>query len=306
MLRSLVIGGSGLLGSSISCQIKDQLGWVYKQNTGFTWCDVFKLKDEFEDCLLHFFNQFEINDNWQIIWAAGKTTMRSGVSSTQVETDNFKTFLQILNKIINQRKYYGAFGFASSAGGIYTQSQESPVSEFSITSASTPYAIDKLNQEKALIAWALNCPYCTKLLVARISNLYGPMQDINKKQGLISQIIRCLKNSEVLTIFSSMETSRDYIWSDDAAKIFLWHLQQENITTSNPIRIIANETSHTISEILGFFHSITGALPRINLSEEPITYIYPEIISFKSKYPISEKGFTRIALNEGIKRMLSI
>jgi nucleoside-diphosphate-sugar epimerase len=279
---------------------------VYKQNTGFTWCDTYKLKDEFEECLLHFFNQFELNDNWQIIWAAGKTTMRSIETSTQVETDNFKAFLQILDKIINQRKYYGVFGFASSAGGIYTKSQESPISEYSITSPSTPYAIDKLNQEKVLTAWALNCTYCTKLLIARISNLYGPMQDLNKNQGLISQIIRCLKNSEVLNIFAQMETSRDYIWSDDAAKMFLWHLEQENITSSNPTRIIANETSYTISEILEFFHSITGILPRINVSEELNTYIYPEVICFKSKYPISEKGFIRISLNEGIKRMLSL
>ncbi len=57
----------------------------------------------------------------------------------------------------------------------------------------------------------------TPLLVGRLSNLYGPGQDLAKPQGLISQLCRAQLTRRPLSIYVSLDTRRDYLFVDDAA-----------------------------------------------------------------------------------------
>ena len=55
------------------------------------------------------------------------------------------------------------------------------------------------------------------LLVGRISNLYGPGQNLAKPQGLVSQLCRAQLTRQPLSVYVSLDTMRDYLYVDDAA-----------------------------------------------------------------------------------------
>ena len=55
------------------------------------------------------------------------------------------------------------------------------------------------------------------VLVGRISNLYGPGQNLAKPQGLVSHICRAQLSGQPISVYVSLDTVRDYLFVDDAA-----------------------------------------------------------------------------------------
>ena len=109
----------------------------------------------------------------------------------------------------------GALFFASSAGGVYAGATGSPFTEETAPVAISPYGHAKLRAEAAVDAFATRTG--VPLLVGRLSNLYGPGQDLAKPQGLISQLCRAQLTRQPLSIYVSLDTRRDYLYVDDAA-----------------------------------------------------------------------------------------
>lgn len=54
---------------------------------------------------------------------------------------------------------------------------------------------------------------------ARITNLYGPGQNLGKNQGLVSAIIKAQLTGEPLPLRAAPETTRDYIYARDCARM---------------------------------------------------------------------------------------
>ena len=305
MIRTWVIGCGGLLGGSITRDLAKNKLWCFIPSTPFLWNDPTALNRQFITQIAQFFAQFNSGDQWQIIWVAGKSTMRSSDSTCLQETASLKDFLHNLGQTLKTQPYEGRMGFASTAGGIYTQTQDGVITESSATSPSTPYAEQKLLQEGLLKQWASDCSECQKIIIGRFSTLYGLHQDQSKKQGLISTITSCITQNQELSLFVPLETKRDYLWSDDAAQIFLWHLDHETPKTNESIRIIAQEESISIAEMLKQFQSITGKQVKVSHSAELPKGIYPLEIHFKSKYPNTNPDFQKLSLREGIEKVLA-
>ncbi|MGJ3560462.1 NAD-dependent epimerase/dehydratase family protein [Streptomyces sp. INA 01156] len=51
----------------------------------------------------------------------------------------------------------------------------------------------------------------------RITNLYGPGQNLGKNQGLVSAIVKAQLTGEPLPLRAAPETTRDYIYARDCA-----------------------------------------------------------------------------------------
>ncbi len=54
-------------------------------------------------------------------------------------------------------------------------------------------------------------------MIGRLSNLYGPGQNLDKLQGLISRLALSAVTQQPTNIFVPLDTLRDYIYVDDAA-----------------------------------------------------------------------------------------
>lgn len=306
MIKTWIIGQGGLFGGALQQNLLANDRRLYQPAIAFDWTQIDTLKAQFLQQMTQFFSTLQTHDRWQIIWAAGKATMRSPENKLIQETQVLACFLDSLEKALHSQKLPGVFGFTSSAGALYSQSDTMQLSELSIPNPNTAYGKHKLAQEQILTTWSLKNPYCEKILLGRISNLYGPQQDHNKQQGLISHIIRCYRQKTSLPLFVPLETQRDYIWVHDAAEIFLWHLENSSIDKTEAVRIIAQEQSLSIQDILQSLFALTGHALEVSHCQQALSKAYPLEVHFQSLYPITRPAFQRIAIEEGLKKMLSI
>ena len=92
---------------------------------------------------------------------------------------------------------------------------EPPFTEHTEPAPISPYGRAKLRSEEIATAFAVRTS--TALLVGRLANLYGPGQNLDKPQGLISQLCRAQLTRQPLSVSVPLDTMRDYLFVDDAA-----------------------------------------------------------------------------------------
>lgn len=156
------------------------------------------------------------NNPWAVVWAAGNAAN----ASTQSEVANeLRTFQATLSSLKNNLPVgNGVFFLSSSAGGVYAGSDSAPFTDRSVTKPLSPYGELKLAQEERATQ---ELQGMCALVIGRISNLYGPGQNLDKLQGLISRLALAAITKQVVNMFVSLDTLRDYIYVDDAAAVIL-------------------------------------------------------------------------------------
>ena len=58
-------------------------------------------------------------------------------------------------------------------------------------------------------------------MIGRIANLYGPGQNLDKPQGLVSQLCAAHLERRPVSIWVSLDTLRDYLYAPDCAQMVL-------------------------------------------------------------------------------------
>ncbi len=243
-MRTWIIGAGGLFGSALARASKDPF-----IGPPIPWLDSQPALQGLQQGLEDFTSQ--AGDHWCIAWAAGQATTSSNQAQADLELDLFIRFLRHLNSQPPAGR--GTFLLTSSAGGVYAGSGNPP-----FTSASTPqplgiYGRLKLAQEQAAGDLLSSVPVAT----VRMSNLYGPGQDLNKLQGVISRLALAAITREPITMFVPLDTMRDYIFSDDAAARAL-HWAQTSLDAQEPrTRIVASGQPETLGHIIALMNDIT-------------------------------------------------
>jgi UDP-glucose 4-epimerase len=206
-MNTWIIGAGGLLGSSLATTFPNNY-----QAAPINWAN----PDQSIDQLLKNFENFLVttenrDESFCIIWAAGHATVSSDSHTCQRERKVFESFTQALTAVDTRGR--GKFFLASSAGGVFAGSPNPPFSNDSPTMATSEYGRLKLDQENAalkLTEWQVS--------IGRISNLYGPGQDLSKLQGLISRLVLAALEKRTINIFVPLDTIRDFIFVRDAAE----------------------------------------------------------------------------------------
>jgi len=206
-----IVGQGGLLGSAIAHTAKNLATINIFLADPISWDNSELARIEFSGLSERF--AMEAGDApWAIIWSAGHATVASSEDDTAKELEALTTLCESVKR--NTPRGDGAFFLSSSAGGVYAGSQNPP---FTIETEPAPlsaYGRLKLAQEdSARTQLSGICP----VIIGRISNLYGPGQDLSKLQGLISALARAAVTRKPINMFVSLDTIRDYIYADDAA-----------------------------------------------------------------------------------------
>ncbi|QTE30237.1 NAD-dependent epimerase/dehydratase family protein [Pengzhenrongella sicca] len=208
---------------------------------------------------------------WDLLWCAG-----SGVTSTgeRLLDAEVRTIRQFIDEAIERHGAglgRGAVFMASTAGGIYAGSVDPPFDELSPPQPLSAYGEAKLAAEKefARLAAEVGC----RVLVGRMSNLYGPGQNLAKSQGLISQLCRSQLLGEPIGVYVSLDTVRDYLFVDDAAALILdglAMLRDRASAGSTVVKILASQRSSSVAAVLGEFRRIfkRGQLLRLAASAQ--------------------------------------
>lgn len=205
-----VIGSGGLLGSAIQRKVGQPFiaGPIPWRDPEAAWSALARE--------LNRFTERATDGPWAIIWAAGAATVSSSAGETEIELQVFENFLSALRARAPQGA--GVFFLASSAGGVYAGSGPAPFTNNSATKSLSAYGDLKLAQET--FAKAELADVCA-VVIGRFSNIYGPGQNLGKLQGLISRLALAAAARQPVNIFVSLDTMRDYIYVDDAARATL-------------------------------------------------------------------------------------
>ncbi|MDP2012857.1 MAG: sugar nucleotide-binding protein, partial [Actinomycetota bacterium] len=172
-----VLGAGGLLGSALV----RTLGSSYRP-ASVPWQDPAEAITTLQGQVSDFAR--EVGDSpWAIVWAAGQATTSSSAEQTASELRVFTAFVQAVQAELPADR--GTFFLTSSAGGVYGGSAAPP---FAVRTDPIPlgtYGTLKLDQEHTAIDTLGDM---CQVIIGRVSNLYGPGQDLTKLQGLISRL----------------------------------------------------------------------------------------------------------------------
>lgn len=155
--------------------------------------------------------------DWDLAWCAGAGVVATPADVLAAEVALFTSFLQEV------RPAPRTLFLASSAGGLYAGSLGPPFTEDHEPRPLAPYGRAKLAMEEAARGLAATG---TRVVLGRIANLYGPGQDLEKPQGLISQLCLTHVTGRPLRLYVSFDSLRDYVYVDDAADLVLAMLER--------------------------------------------------------------------------------
>jgi UDP-glucose 4-epimerase len=161
-----------------------------------------------------------------------------------------------------------------------------------------------LQQERELEELAVKGKF--KLIVARVTNAYGPLQNLTKKQGLISSLVKASLNREPVEIYVPLDTKRDYIYADDignklAKLLEVTRLSPEQVT----YKIISSQVNRTISSIIGELNRIRGIRTPVIFATKPETLLQPRDLSFASIMLTEVDTVPCISLAEGMHKVIA-
>ncbi len=305
MKRVWVLGAGGMLGGAVSRELCRGSAELYRYHEPFNWKSPERVRAQFEQATLAFLHGLEAGDDWEIYWAAGVGSMGSSRADLDGETTALEGLLASLVRYLPTCGAAGVFAFASSAGALYAGSHDFEITEATPVTAANDYAAAKLAQERLLESF-VSGQSLGRVLVARFSTLYGPGQAQGKRQGLLSHIARCALRHQPVEIFVPLDTSRDYLFIDDAARDFIGSSQALRIVHERlQVRIIAAERSVTISEIVATFNRLNKRRLRLVCNRNNLSALYAPRVAYRSVSPLTAgRDIHRHTLLEGAAALL--
>jgi len=202
------------------------------------------------------------DDEWGVVWAAGAGVMHTSQASLDAELAILQSFCSHAADVLPRGR--GGLYLVSSAGGAYAGSRNPPFDSLSPPFPLNAYGRTKLAQEQVVAD--LLSP-CVPVTVGRVSNAYGPGQDLSKQQGLITQLGLCSLLNRPATIFAPLATLRDYIYVDDVARSVMADVRRMARLSApqSSLRVVCSGRATTIAELIALVDRLTGrALPLIH------------------------------------------
>lgn len=284
-----VLGGGGFLGSRVARALPlDLAGRVpfVSDPPRLHWSDPALIAAELEANVRRFADEAVRSEApWMIAWCAGRGVVSTPASALDAETNALDALLDRVGRHLADRAPHlpGAFLLSSSAGGAWGDASGEMLTESTPCRPLSDYGRSKLRQEETLRAWAASRPQ-VRFLIARISNLYGPGQDLDKPQGLISHLSRALIFQKPVHIYVPLDTLRDYFYVEDCAR----HLAAcaARLLTEAPgtglMKIFAAGHSHSISSVLGILLRLARRRPKVITAAHPSSRRQPRTLLFRS------------------------
>jgi UDP-glucose 4-epimerase len=308
-----IVGRGGLLGSQLTAALARAVPgartWAPPQ-PAFAWRLPAVLAGQLDAAAAAFVHATRTTfDTWAVLWVAGAGVIGTDETTLQEETHALALLLQLLDRhsAHGETPLPGFLFLASSAGGVYGNCADQPISESSPCRPISAYGRNKLAQEQLVHGWAQAHPLA-RCLIGRISNLYGPGQDLTKPQGLISHVSRCVIWQRPIHIYVPLDTIRDYLYIDDGAQQVLsclaaWAAGRPPHPASGgaQVKLFAAERTTTVAQIVGAFRRIHfGRSPRVICTPTALAAQQPRRLQFRSTTEPELGSLYRTPLTIGI------
>jgi UDP-glucose 4-epimerase len=269
----LLVVGRGLLGQSL---IRLHGLEDLTPMTAIQWSDPTVCRRQLEQLGTTFGRS--IDGPWRVAWCAGAGVVATSDAQFVDEQSYLESFLESVQRSAPSEN--GGLFFASSAGAVFGLGSSHWLTEASPHSPISPYGRSKLAQEQMVGDWSRVVGIPT--LIGRLSNLYGPGQNLSKPQGFISQLIRSILEKRSFRLGVSADTERDFIHVDDAAARILAWLSRP-LDSEAAVKLIAAGQSTTLGRVANVVHSVTHIQPKILYASIAGSSLQPRHLRFASR-----------------------
>ena len=211
VLNVLIIGGNGFIGTNLGRSLADR-GW---QVTSFDIARPPVTDPRIEYAMGDFFDDnvlAEVIKGKDIIYHA-LSTVNPGNSNQKYMMGYGRDFIQTVKLFDMLKETDTKLIFLSSGGTVYGEQEKQPIVEDTLARPINHYGNVKLCIENTLRVFDIQAK--CKMMIARISNPYGPGQDHKKGVGFIDAVIRKTLAGEPVEVWGDGEIVRDYIYIDD-------------------------------------------------------------------------------------------
>ncbi len=277
--KAWVLGGGGLLGSSL----RRFLGSGAWPSASYDWRNPERLLVQFRREASAFFEEVRRTRGcWSLLWCAGVGAPGSPPELLESEAQAFRCLLAVLDA--EAPELPGSFFLASSAGGVFAGSRVFPLTETSPLAPLTPYGRLKLDQERQLERW-ISTRRTVSALIGRLSNLYGPSPIGSARRNLISELCRSLLLREPAGIYVPLDTLRDYLHADDAARRILHCMKRLEAGPPGSLvtKLLCSGQPASVARVVGLLEQITGTRPYLTLPRRAEAAGQPPRLLFQSR-----------------------
>lgn len=301
MKNILILGGCGFLGTNLYKYLskRDNNVYVYDRASD----KMTKAKDD--NPSINFIDgNFNNENNWDnilknidVVFHLISTTNPANKDIYLDFSTNVLPTINLLNSIV---KYNIRLIFFSSGGTVYGLPQYIPIDEKHPTNPISSYGIQKISIEKIIEYYGRT--YEMDYYIFRISNPYGPYQNIHANQGIIPIFINKILAGETIQIWGDGSNVRDYIWIDD-----LLSACSKIITYSGEYKIfnISSNKGYSINEIIDIIKNITHITPNVQYMPKRVQDVSINILS--NELVCSELNYiNHTDVYTGIKTMINI
>jgi len=285
-----VIGRGGLLGRNVELASMGTDHW--RPSRVFSWEDASAalgaLNSETDAFLVR---ARRVDAPWRLFWCAGAGVVATSPAALAEETAVAAGFAAHLAKQLAvdlPLARRGTIFLASSAGGVYAGSPvRPPFDEESPVGAIAPYGHAKLAQEEQFTRAAEACG--VDLVLGRLSNLYGPGQNLSKPQGLVAHVGKAALRHQPISIYVPLDTIRDYLFVTDAARMVVDAVERREAerragaARTTVTKIFASEVETTVASVLGTWRRLLRRPLRIALASDPVGSVQPRTLAFRSR-----------------------
>jgi UDP-glucose 4-epimerase len=288
------IGSGGLIGSAIN-----QKSEFPFQAIPVRWSDSNLALIDLKQNLSKFLDQSDHYSRWAIVWAAGSATTSTHQDQADQELELFQKFIDELSS--QHPNTSGEFLLISSAGGIYAGSSNPPFTEQTVPHPISVYGHLKYAQEKAL-SRLCDLPWL-RLSIARVSNAYGPGQNLTKLQGIISKFALSTLTREPINLFVPLSTVRDYIYVTDLGRKVQDLINKPALESDQGairIRIIASGTGTSLAQVFRTCQDVFHRKIPTAMGVHPSSTSQALDLRFKTDFPDPHSG-NETTLPIGIK-----
>lgn len=254
MKKILVLGGNGFIGRNL-CKYMAQKGEeVYSFDMALPEQKENGIKyisgDFFDDYTLE-----KVVEGMDIVFHA-ICTLNPGNSNDKCLMGYERDFVQTAKLCYLLKDTDCRLIFLSSGGTVYGNQEVQPIKEDAVPVPINHYGNLKLCIENTIRTF--NFQSKRNMLVARISNPYGPGQNYLKGVGFIDAALKRAIHGETIEVWGDGDVVRDYIYIDDVCRMLYdlvhYHGKYEVFNLSSNTGTSQNDVLKIIKEIIPEVH----------------------------------------------------
>ena len=230
----------------------------------------------------------------EVIYHLISTTLPASSNDNPAQDimDNIVSTLEFLD--IAKNKGVKKIIFFSSGGTVYGDPEFLPITESHPTNPRCSYGIHKLTIEKYLALFFQL--YGLDYSILRVSNPYGPYQNVGRNQGLITATVHRIQNDLPLEIWGNGSVIRDYLHIQDVVSAGIKVLSYKG---PHKIFNISSGKGRSITEVIQLISKQIGKKIKINYLAERSFDVQSNILS--NELARRELGWTpQISMEEYI------